>query len=739
VSEGRTYSSWLASLDDDALAALLTERPEALSRPVKSFNDLATLLSLPMAVDTALRTLDWSAAQVAGVLVALGPTTADAAEAALAHSGDVPAGHIDGALQRLIARGLSWPDGDGRWHVQKAVANAAPALRAAGLPWRTVLERTPLYLLRGAMEALGVGGARSIADATAELSSLVKDPKRVAALLKRAPRPVLSALEHISVDGPQSDLDAEVVAWLDERCLLIGDAAGRATVPAELLAAVRGPRVVGRLRVEPAAAAAARVAPESVLALVDDMRALLELLDRVPIKSLQSGGIGVQEQRRLAKLLSSEQGAVRRLLHLAGDAGLLSTGTKPGLVTTSGAAWLALGEVPAAIELLAAALEAGRAGLDESAPLWGPAWHQPTPGLRQALAALVEHPDRPPLPWLTWRWYGASEVHVAAIVEALEALCLVTSSGVQPWAASLLAGDQPAAEAALAALLPTEQGDVVLQADGTAIVAGRPTAALRHLLDRMATRESERTWRIASDRVRGALDGGFGADQLLDELRRHSRHAVPQVVEQLVRDVAARHGRIVVLPATTLLRVDDEPLAITLLRDKRLKVLGLTEVQPGLLTSPKKPAEVLAALRAAGHAPIGPAETARRRPAPTGRHSSSYRSRNASPADVVRALREAPVDVPPARLATVHPIGTTASAKGARFDHLPVDQRLLLARALTDGRPVEIDYVDTGRRRTTRVVEDLQDLGGLLEGWCRLRDDERNFLPEGIVAVRPSP
>jgi hypothetical protein len=211
---------------------------------------------------------------------------------------------------------------------------------------------------------------------------------------------------------------------------------------------------------------------------------------------------------------------------------------------------------------------------------------------------------------------------------------------------------------------------------------------------------------------------------------------VPQVVEQLVRDVAARHGRIVVLPATTLLRVDDAPLAITLLRDKRLKALGLTEVQPGLLTSSKKPAEVLAALRAAGHAPVGPAEVARRRPAASPRYAPAYRSRMADPADVVTTLRKAPVDEAPVRLATVHPI---AIRGGGRFDHLPVDQRLLLARALTDGGPVEIDYVDSARRRTTRVVEDLHDVGGLLEGWCRLRDDERNFLPEGIVSVRPSP
>src|SRR3954470_5606053 len=150
MSEGRTYSAWLASLDDDALAALLTARPEALSRPVGSFNDLASLLSHPTAVDAALHALDWSAAQVAGVLVALGPVTADALEEALAHSGEVPAGHVDGALRRLSSRGLSWPDDDGRWHVAKAVANAAPALRELGPPWWTVLQRTPIYVLRGA-------------------------------------------------------------------------------------------------------------------------------------------------------------------------------------------------------------------------------------------------------------------------------------------------------------------------------------------------------------------------------------------------------------------------------------------------------------------------------------------------------------------------------------------------------------------------------------------------------------
>lgn len=43
------------------------------------------------------------------------------------------------------------------------------------------------------------------------------------------------------------------------------------------------------------------------------------------------------------------------------------------------------------------------------------------------------------------------------------------------------------------------------------------------------------------------------------------------------------------------------------------------------------------------------------------------------------------------------------------------------------------------RRRTTRVVEDLdEDRGLLLVGWCQLRDSERYFSLDGIVGVRPA-
>lgn len=736
VSESSGYASWLASLDDAALTTLLAARPEALARPLRSFNDLASLLSNPISVDEALRQLDRTAVQTAGVLGTVGPSSAARVEAALARSGDVPAGHVEAALDRLTRSGLAWPDARGRWQVPKAVVAMAGVLCGFGPPLLATTERTQLFYLRPALEALGLGGARSVRDAVFALSAWARDDAAVAAAVKAAPQAVRDALEQMAVHGPVRHLDDEAAAWLSARCLLVPAGPELSTVPAELVAFARGDRVVGVVRVEPGPHATSPASnPEPLLGVVTVMRALLERLDRTPVKPLQSGGIGVQEQRRLAKALDVEPDVVRRMLHLAGDAGLLSTGGRPALLTTEGAAWLERDEVPAAVDVVLAALDAGRPGIEQSAPLWGPSWQRSRPSLRAALASLVDHPDRPPLQWLGWRWYGAAEDDVAGIVATLEWLGLVTKTGVQPWAAPLVRGDAAAAVQAVEAVLPPEQHDVVLQADGTAVVAGRPSAALRALLDRVARRESERTWRIAADCIRAALDAGADAEQLLGQLGEHSRHAVPQVVEQLVRDVADQHGRIVVLPSATLLRVDDVPLAVTLLRDRKLAQLSLREVQPGVLTSAKKPADVLAALRAAGYAPAGPPEPARKRPAGT-RSQLRPSAARTSADDLVRVLRAAPRG-DGASLATVHHLHSAPPPVDGRFDHLPVNERLLLARALTDGRPVEIDYVDSGGRRTTRVVEDLQDLGGLLEGWCRLREDERNFSPEGIVAARP--
>jgi len=61
-----------------------------------------------------------------------------------------------------------------------------------------------------------------------------------------------------------------------------------------------------------------------------------------------------------------------------------------------------------------------------------------------------------------------------------------------------------------------------------------------------------------------------------------------------------------------------------------------------------------------------------------------------------------------------------------------------LAAAVDGGTPVMIDYVDTGGAAIRRTVEPTVFSPPMLVAWCYLRDDERNFLLDRILAVHPA-
>lgn len=192
------------------------------------------------------------------------------------------------------------------------------------------------------------------------------------------------------------------------------------------------------------------------------------------------------------------------------------------------------------------------------------------------------------------------------------------------------------------------------------------------------------------------------------------------MVEQLVRDVAAKHGRIRVFAASTLLRIDDVPLGVEILRAPKFKALSLAEVQPGVLSSPKPAKEVLAALRAAGHAPVGERAASGARPArkPITRRASSPPRATPSAEDVAARLQAAPVRTTPKA-----PGPRPPAAQVFSLDRYRIEQRLghltdlevgLLAEATNRGSRIEIDYLDTAGDLTTRVIAEVTDEGRLL-------------------------
>src|SRR6185436_167561 len=126
---------------------------------------------------------------------------------------------------------------------------------------------------------------------------------------------------------------------------------------------------------------------------------------------------------------------------------------------------------------------------------------------------------------------GLQRKLVAATREA-ELLGLVAGDRLSALGEHLL----EALVAAVTDLLPDARTLLVLQSDLTALVSGQPSAAAAQLLAEAAVPESRgvaATWRFSPESVRSALDLGWTADTLRDELAAISGRPLPQPLDYL--------------------------------------------------------------------------------------------------------------------------------------------------------------------------------------------------------------
>lgn len=379
---------------------------------------------------------------------------------------------------------------------------------------------------------------------------------------------------------------------------------------------------------------------------------LLAALATQPAALRKSGGLAVREIKRLAKAAGATEPHTRLLLDLALAADLIALTRSPSGITAlpTGAYDDWLGRPPGARLAPLLAAWSGLWGI----PTHTPAGETPTalvrghdrhaPALRHALlAALAAFPPGggtplPPLPFTEpprqetgtrtpWEgllgaadWYRPLAVtrqpmageRAAHTLHEAACLGLVAHGTLTPLGRALLDGpgslDEP-----LGDLLPPLLEQAHFQADLTAVVPGRPAAALQALLTAAADRESEGhavTWRFTPRSVRRALDAGHRAETLLDDLARASATGtLPQPLGYLVQDAARSHGRMRVLPAACCIRSDDEALVEELAAHRALRDLGLRAIAPTVLVSSRPPAATLDALRAAGYAPALESDT----------------------------------------------------------------------------------------------------------------------------------
>ena len=286
-----------------------------------------------------------------------------------------------------------------------------------------------------------------------------------------------------------------------------------------------------------------------------------------------------------------------------------------------------------------------------------------------------------------------------------------------------------ALEAALAADLPAAVDMILVQSDLTAIVPGRPAPELAALLERTSVVESRGgalTVRFTPESVRGALDVGYRAEEITQEIGRYSPAPLPDSLSVLIQDAARHHGAVRVRAVSALLRIGDEATAAGLLAEPRLRDLGLDQVAPGILVATASAGQVLRELRATGLAPVtedasghlvvGPAtaQQARRAPEPS-RPGSEHSVRRRRPgrrelATLVGRLRvgqEALQAAGETAVATdpVHALAILRQAQSSR-------SRLRLSLAGPDGavqeRQVRVMAVEPGRVRLRDVVRETE-------------------------------
>ncbi|MEV6565226.1 helicase-associated domain-containing protein [Streptomyces kronopolitis] len=390
----------------------------------------------------------------------------------------------------------------------------------------------------------------------------------------------------------------------------------------------------------------------AVAALDATVERLLASLATQPAALRKSGGLTVREIKRLAKAAGAGEPHTRLLLDLTLAAGLIALTRTPSGITAlpTGAyddwltrppgarlapvlaAWSDLwdiptltpfGETPTALirghdrhapafrHALLAALAAVPLGAGvplPALPFTEPPQHEPdhpTP-FADLLRAADWH-----RPLAVTRQPMAEERAAHTLHEAVH-LGLAAHGTLTPLGRALLT-DLRSLDEPLAALLPQLLEQAHFQADLTAVVPGRPSAALTGLLASAADRESEGhavTWRFTPHSVRRALDSGHTAATLLEGLTRASATGtLPQPLAYLVRDAARAHGRMRVVPAACCIRSDDEALLKELAAHRALRPLGLREIAPTVLVSARPPAATLEALRAAGYAPALESDT----------------------------------------------------------------------------------------------------------------------------------
>ncbi|TFV45094.1 helicase C-terminal domain-containing protein [Blastococcus sp. TF02A-35] len=734
-----TLAAWLRTRSDEQLSALLAARPD-VARPAPSdVVALASRLAVPVSVDRALDELDAATLQVLDVVL-LAPTDGMPPDELVAALPGVPDAVLGAAVDTLTTRALLW--GDDVLHAPDPVRRAVR--HPAGLGRRAVDLRLQLP-----------------ADLPAALAELAPEERGVLERLA-GDRPV-GHLPDVPGNGAGSP-----ARRLLQRGLLARIDALNVELPREIGLLLRGDLPYGppRHRPEPALTSKEpqvldRQAAGAALESVGRVGELLALLEEEPAGLLRSGGVGVRDQKRLAKTLKVPEAEAAWLLELAFAAGLLDVGgphRDEWLPTRAYDVWREQDLADRWAVLAAGWLEGVRlpslVGVRDVAgksanPLSPDLVRHTAPAIRRsALAVLLELPPGSGLAaddltaLLRWRTPRRADrlAPVPDMLAEAARLGVVVAGALSTGGRGLLSAGEDGATDGMRGLLPAPVDHVLAQPDLSLVAPGPLVAELADTLSVVADVESSggaTVFRVSEASVRRALDVGWSASDLHDFFAKASRTPVPQALDYLVDDVARQHGRLRVGSIESYVRSDDHGLLSQVLGDRRTAPAELRRLAPGVLVSGLGADEVLTVLREAGYAPAGENPGGAVLTRPPSKPRAAGRRTGADPSPAARPLTA------DERAAVVREVragdAALAARRGEAVRQVPgvttASTLELLSRAVREGVPVWLGYVDAQGSGSQRVVQPVSLVGGFLQGYDERRGENRTFAVHRITSV----
>ncbi|MDO5662558.1 MAG: helicase-associated domain-containing protein, partial [Brachybacterium sp.] len=324
---------------------------------------------------------------------------------------------------------------------------------------------------------------------------------------------------------------------------------------------------------------------------------------------------------------------------------------------------------------------------------------------------------------------------VAALLTEATALGVVGDGGLTVLGAALAhALDLPitAADAHLAAALrdaaPPPVEEVLLDADLTVVIPGRPAERLLLLTDwtEPISRGGALTARFTAASVRRALQAGRDPDELRELLAATSRSPVPQALEYLLRDEQRRHGQVRIGRASSFLTADEDVLTL-FQTSEHAAPLALQRIAPTVAVTTSDPGFVLQCVRRSGLSPLAVGPDGRT--AGEDQRDHTLRGGGTVRTEIHESLQR--IDGPELQLTAAEAVARIRAAEEPGAEDPSVTDRLL--EAIAHGTALRVGIVDGRGGVVAREAVPLSLEGGRLRARDARGDEEFTVLVHRVT------